>query len=338
MHEARFAIAAAMLALLSGGACRRDGEPGPTPTPTQRAPAPTGERPTAPVATDEAPEIPTRFDKARRLVAVGDLHGDLAATRDVLRLAGAIGDDDAWAGGDLVLVQTGDQLDRGDDEPEIFDLLDRLTDEAAAAGGAVHVLNGNHEFMNALGDLRYVTAEGFDDFAGVPGIDVDAPRLTQLPDRARPRAAAFAPGAPYAKRMARRNTVAIVGDTVFVHGGVLPAYASRVDAINRDARRWLWGLDGAMPPVVETLMAEDSPVWSRAYSEPEPSAQACAALEESLRTMNATRMVVGHTVQKGGITSACGDKVWRIDVGMSSHYGGTPQALEITDAGVKILQ
>ena len=51
-----------------------------------------------------------------RIVAVGDLHGDLAATRAVLRLAGAIDDKDHWVGGELVLVQTGDEIDRGDDD------------------------------------------------------------------------------------------------------------------------------------------------------------------------------------------------------------------------------
>lgn len=338
MHAFAVRLEIATLALCSFGvACRAEGEPSPAPVRAQTEAAPKPPPEAAPPVDDEPPEIPTRFAAAARVVAVGDLHGDLEATRRVLRIAGAIDEKDAWVGGDLVLVQTGDQLDRGDDEPEIFDLLDALATQAEAAGGAVHVLNGNHEVMNALGDLRYVTPEGFDDFASAGG-NAAAPRLAQLPERARPRAAAFAPGGPWAKRLARRNTVVIVGDTVFVHGGVMPRYAGRIDAINRDARRWLWGLDGDTPPVVGALMAEDSLVWSRAYSEPTPTADACAALGEALRTMNATRMVVGHTPQKEGITSACDEKVWRIDVGMAAHYGGQPQALEITPDGVKILR
>src|SRR5436309_2323981 len=45
-----------------------------------------------------------------RLVAIGDLHGDLDHTRRVLRLAGAVDDHDRWIGGRLVLVQTGDEV------------------------------------------------------------------------------------------------------------------------------------------------------------------------------------------------------------------------------------
>jgi hypothetical protein len=45
----------------------------------------------------------------------------------------------------LILAQVGDQLDRGDHELEILYFLERLQREAARAGGALHVLNGNHE-------------------------------------------------------------------------------------------------------------------------------------------------------------------------------------------------
>jgi hypothetical protein len=36
---------------------------------------------------------------AERVVAIGDIHGDLDATRRALRLAGAIGEQDTWTGG-----------------------------------------------------------------------------------------------------------------------------------------------------------------------------------------------------------------------------------------------
>ena len=46
-------------------------------------------------------------------------------------------------------MQVGDQLDRGDHELEILYFLERLQREAARAGGALHVLNGNHEVGSA---------------------------------------------------------------------------------------------------------------------------------------------------------------------------------------------
>jgi Calcineurin-like phosphoesterase len=308
--------------------------------PSTPAPAPTAARPAEPPAdADRSYAHPA----AARVVAIGDLHGDLSATRAVLRLAGALDAADHWAGGNLVLVQTGDELDRGDGEQAIVDLFDRLGDEARAAGGAVHALNGNHEIMNVQLDFRYVTEGGFKDFDDVSGLDTSHPRLSPLPSPARARAAAFAPGGPYAKKLAARDVIIAIGDTVFVHGGVLPSHARYgIAKINREVRAWMEG-KASSPPALVT--ADDSPVWTRLYSSESTPATAdpgakggpCALLGQALAALSVKRMVVGHTVQKGGITSACSDKVWRIDVGMAAHYGGQPAALEITGDTVRVL-
>lgn len=58
----------------------------------------------------------------------------------------------------------GDQLDRGNDEIEILYFLERLEREAAAAGGALHVLNGNHETMNVAGRFTYATQPAMAEF------------------------------------------------------------------------------------------------------------------------------------------------------------------------------
>ncbi len=51
--------------------------------------------------------------------AVGDLHGDWQKAIDAFRMAGVIrvtDDEVMWSGGDTVVVQLGDVLDRGDYE------------------------------------------------------------------------------------------------------------------------------------------------------------------------------------------------------------------------------
>eukprot|EP00850_Spirogloea_muscicola_P007005 SM000034S12759 [mRNA] locus=s34:515130:515745:- [translate_table: standard] len=59
-----------------------------------------------------------------------------------------------------IVVQLGDVLDRGDDEIAILSLLHHLDFEARQQGGAVYLVNGNHETMNVGEDFRYVTAGG----------------------------------------------------------------------------------------------------------------------------------------------------------------------------------
>lgn len=318
----------ALLAAWTASACSK--------TEPERA---TRAAPPAPVATQRAPvetDTSFRFPAAERVVAIGDLHGDLAATKRALRLAGATDENDRWKGGKLVVVQTGDQLDRGDDEPDILALLERLSTEAKAAGGALHVLNGNHEVMNVQGDFRYVTEDGFHDYEKTPSSGHER-ELQRLPPEARGRASAFLSGGSAARHLAERPVVIQVGDSVFVHGGVREQHLDYgLGRINRESRQWMQA--SALAPAPESLTNEQAPIWARLYSDGAPSSAACGELSRVLARLNAKRLVVGHTVQQQGINSACDAKVWRIDVGLSKHYGGNPTSvLEITGDQVRVL-
>ncbi|HWO13072.1 MAG TPA: metallophosphoesterase, partial [Polyangiaceae bacterium] len=275
---------------------------------------------------------PARISVPGRLIAIGDLHGDVDAARAALRLGGAIDDSDRWVGENLSVVQTGDQLDRGDHEREIVDLFTRLGPAAAARGGRVVPLNGNHEVMNVQGDFRYVTPGGL---AAFTGVSPRSPLARSAPAPYAERAAAFFPGGAYALELAQRDVIAIVGDSVFVHGGVLPAHVRYgIDRINQEARQWMQEGGRAAP---DAVAGEGAPIWVRDYSLDPVSDSACSALGEVLSALGARRMVVGHTVQRGGISSACGDRVYRIDVGLSRYYGGPLQVLEIDGEQVRVL-
>lgn len=302
---------------------------GPAKARDQRKPAPASPAPAAGNAC-KISALPLRLPAPRRLVAIGDLHGDLAATRAALRAAGAIDERDRWVGGKLVIVQTGDVLDRGDDEQAILDLIARLEPQARAAGGAFIALMGNHELMNGALDFRYVTPAGFHDF-DAPGA---APKVSaDVPEAARSRVAALGAGGSYARKLAQHAVVAIVGDSVFSHAGIEASWADRLREANQAARCWM---DGQTKTVAAALTSDDSPVWTRRVG---TSNVDCAQVAATLQRLKVKRMVVGHTVQKDGITSACDGTVWRIDVGMSRHYGGPIEVLELTpDAPPKVLK
>jgi hypothetical protein len=198
----------------------------------------------------------------------------------------------------------------------------------------VQVLNGNHELMNAAGDFRYVTPGGFADFDDAPGVDPKRrPQLRALPAAQRARADAFFPRGAYAKKLAKNPVVLIVGDTVYAHGGVLPKWAPQLDKLNQGVAAWLSGA----ATEAGAWAQQDSPVWARDYAD-EAVESDCASLEESLRALGVKRMVVGHTVQRT-ITSACEERIWRIDVGMSKHYAtGRIEVLELAGARVSPLR
>jgi len=276
----------------------------------------------------------TRHPARPRLVAIGDVHGDFDALRAALRLGGAIDEEDRWSGGELWVVQTGDFLDRGPGELLIIRLLSRLEKEAAEAGGRLIILNANHEIVNVDWIFRYATEEGFAVFRGMKGLDLDHPRVAALPEKKRHRAAAFMPGGPMARVLATRSIYAIVGDTVFVHGGLTQVHiAYGLERINAEMRDWMLGKSPDCPDV---LKGRDAPVWMRDYSRTDGPAD-CEQLARALTMLGVERMVVGHTVQSR-VNPACGGRVWRIDTGMSRHYGGPVEVLEITQDRVRALR
>jgi len=287
--------------------------------------------PAEPSARQE-PSVPRRTAPSR-VVAVGDLHGDLQAARRAFRAAKVTDESDRWIGGDSVVVQTGDVLDRGDEERALLEWLDGMEGKAKQAGGAIHRLNGNHEVMNVAGDLRYVAEKGFLDFAQYATGSLPEP-LARAPAAHRGRLKAFLPGGTWARRLSEFPVVLVVNDTLFAHGGVVRKHVEYgLDRINTEVSAWMRGVR----PLPQALAEDEAPFWDRTYGD-DVSARDCQRLEEVLAALSAKRLVVGHTPQKNGVTFACDKRVARIDVGLSSFYGSNPAAvLEINGDEVAVL-
>ncbi len=258
-----------------------------------------------------------------RLVAVGDVHGDPSALRAVLRISGVTDAADHWSGGNAVLVQTGDTTDRGPDSRGVLALLRALGPEAAAAGGRVVPLLGNHETMNLLGDWRYVSEGDLAGYGGAAG-----------------RESGFGPNGEDGRWLRTLDAAARVGEDVFCHGGIRPEFAALgVDGINRrvkaalaeaDAMRGPAGVDGRLPPIKpeDPVLGPEGPLWFRGYVQL-PESEACPMLAEALQKLGARRMIVGHTTRDDGrVQARCGGALVVVDTGISEHYGSHHAAFE----------
>jgi Calcineurin-like phosphoesterase len=264
-----------------------------------------------------------------RVVVIGDLHSDVDAARQAFRLAGGTDENDAWVGGALTIVQLGDMIGRSDAEREVLDFLFAIREQAEAAGGKVHLLVGNHEVMGARVDNQAVGMNPFPGYEDLTDLDLEDARLRILPDYAKKRGAALMSGGPYAKRFSELPTVLQLGETVYVHGGVVPRWAEYgLDRINAEVSHWLFG---ACPEPESSLGVDngDKVMWTRQFSS-SVDATDCALLDQSLAILGAKRMIVAHTVQST-ITGYCDDKVWAVDVGMSRYYAGPIEVLEIVN-------
>ena len=203
---------------------------------------------------------------AESLIAIGDVHGDFDDFIVILEHAGLIDKQNHWAGGKSTFVQTGDLIDRGPKPREVLDLMMSLEREASKSGGRVVSLNGNHEMMNLMGDLRYVTPENYASFAqsnseerrrsayqeyatwrkGHAQLLAELPQpmeMTEAEWMARHPAGfiehreAFGPNGNYGKWLREHSAVAEIGGVIFLHGGIHPSLAHlKIETINSHIR------------------------------------------------------------------------------------------------------
>jgi len=243
--------------------------------------------------------------KGQRIVSFGDVHGDLAALTNLLRTAKVLDNQFNWCGGETLLVQVGDVLDRGDHELACFYLLCRLSKQAQEAGGGIILLHGNHEAMNAVGLFNYADAEGNVEFEEIIGRGVDKYFQNQrwriqFAGNQPSRWAACEPGGLLAQPLLSKLKVAVVvGRSVFVHAGLTAEHLKDFGGIvgmNKDSQKWMINVQhganrnegdfasvddiidyanqraklatNSMPACLGGGIGSPSPVWMRDYSQP----------------------------------------------------------------------
>jgi len=286
-----------------------------------------------------ASDIKTHFPRTERVVALGDVHGDSYALSTVLWNAGLIDEEGSWAGGEAVLVQVGDILDRGPDEAFCLNLLLRLQQEARQVGGDVIMLLGNHEVMNSDLDYRYVDPLGWlgwdeesdqmlaeqmstthEGKKKKPKKDKDAmanwrnllDRATQLAEMVNRPAVKVLP--PFMQgrikalggrqgALATLPVAVTVGSTVFCHAGVMPeVVAYGLERLNSETSAYLRG-ERAKKPLLLDAIPQISPIWHREFGKDglEFDQRALEAADAAMSLLGAKRMVIGHTPQQRGV-------------------------------------
>ena len=240
------------------------------------------------------------YPKVTKLVAIGDIHGDLSVAIKALKLAGVISqkipnntrniNDIKWTGMDTYVVQLGDQIDRvrpsklynnlcGEEDEDlvkdegsdlkIITLFENLHKEAKENGGALFSIFGNHELMNVDSDFRYVSPKEFYEFGNFFNGKYEC--NSKYPYGYKERLEVFKPGGLLSKRLAMtRYSVIQIGSWLFVHGAISPNCAEKysLNDINKYIKNWLLGTSTEhIETLYHTETDNDSPFWSRIYSD-----------------------------------------------------------------------
>lgn len=257
-----------------------------------------------------------------------------------------------WIGGETHLVQVGDQIDRcrpngsytcdnpklidpeedEDSDIKILKLFTNLHEQAVKVGGAVISLLGNHELLNALGEVQYVSFKGLKNILKKYKVDgIDFNNGTEA------RKHAFKPGNEYGKFLGcTRNATVIIGSNLFVHAGIIDTlvnelqFTGYLDLININIliKKWLLGLVQTNK-VTNLVRSQDSMFWTRVLGSipngvPIDYPTCSDNISKVLKIFNIDKMIIGHTPQSflfsKDINGTCGDTIWRVDNGSSSAF------------------
>ena len=247
---------------------------------------PPEDAPVSPALAEPAP--PPAATAPARIVAVGDLLGDRARSDRALSLAGVLSPDGHWNAGSTVLVQLGDLIDPGPDTKAVVERWMALGDEAAAAGGRVVVLLGEHEALDLLGEWKEISPADIRSFG-----DAGARRE------------ALSKRTPIGKWLRSRDAVLEIDGTAFVHGGIHEKLA-RVDPAELSSQVRA-AIGGSGPPFV---LDSEGPLRYRGFLRTN-AVDVCGELEKVLAPRALTRLVVGHgSPPSGGPEARCGGRGW----------------------------
>lgn len=260
----------------------------------------------------------------RRVIAIGDVHGDIRAFGAIARACGLVDERGSWCGGDAHLVLMGD-LVGGPRSWFLIRAVMRLQREALRAGGRVHALLGNHDLLPVAGRFERMTPS----------------------ERRHYRKDDFRGDGPFAEWLRSRPTILKIGATVFVHAGV-GEWALDTDPaeVNASVRAWIAWHQGKGPkPPKGTRWAideEGGPLWTRAFRarrrkpKDAPSKKVIRAILERL---GAERIVLGHSPTDHGsiITDHphYGESIVLVDTRISDDARGRLAALIIDDGELR---
>lgn len=297
--------------------------------------------------------VPAIIPSVSRIIVFGDIHGDYNLMIEMLTSAKLIqiqNNKITWIGGSTYVVQVGDQVDRcrpmhqmqcnnkmttPNDEAsdiKILELFNDLHHQAIKQGGAVISLLGNHELMNATGQMNYVSYEGLKEF---DNYYEDGKRFAKGIDG---RKYAFEPGHKYGKLLGcSRLPAVIIGSNLFVHAGIIDNLIKEIDLrgisdfedINITVRKWLLGLLDYSYVKDIVNGSKNSMFWTRILGSIPANTPIdhpiCANnISNVLKLFNVNGIIVGHTPQSfinsDDINGTCSGKVWRVDNGSSAAF------------------
>ncbi|MDN5924707.1 MAG: metallophosphoesterase, partial [Xanthomonadales bacterium] len=251
-------------------------------------------------------------------VVLSDLEGNSQFLDAALRKLGVVDDAGRWQFGHGQLVILGDSVDRGRNVFQVLWRLHGLSLQASAAGGAVHMVLGNHDQYL----LRTIVSRANHDYLFA---------LQQLDGYH----ATFADDTLLGAWLRKQPVMLKLGSVLFVHGGVSPHVAKSgftVPQINQAMREY-WRQAGKKvrhTQAFDAVIGRSGVTQYRGYfyggkgdADKDIPLVNREDVKHILTAFNATQIVVAHTLVER-VQSLFGGLVYAVDV---NYHDARPQVL-----------
>jgi hypothetical protein len=254
---------------------------------------------------DNLPEHENKqcYTRVDSIGIITDIHGEYKTYLNLLKAMGIIDRSLNWKFGRGHLVVIGDTFDRGDMVTEVLWHLFGLEKQAAAAGGQVHVLLGNHEFMIFNKNLNFIS----DKYRTVEAIT--NMHYYDL----------YSTSSVLGKWLRSKPVIITINDIIFVHAGISMEMVQRKLTINQINRRFANSIarnDAGLiynDEELAFLYRNKGPIWYRGYFN-EPDFYE-SRLDSILDFYKKEHIVIGHTPNEG-IISLFNTKILGADTGI----------------------
>ena len=152
------------------------------------------------------------FNRVKKIAALSDIHGQYDLLIELLQNNKIIDKNLNWSFGKGHFVIVGDIFDRGNKVNEILWFIYELEMQAKNAGGRVHYLLGNHEYMVLYNDLRYIH-EKYNIVSKLLNLEYD-----QL----------YGDNTIIGRWLRSKSTIVKINDILFTHGGISEDFISQI--------------------------------------------------------------------------------------------------------------
>jgi hypothetical protein len=264
----------------------------------------------------------------KRIIVIGDIHGDIRRFKNILIDAKIINNDLEWIANppETIILQLGDQIDSLNrltnenwevlKDYEMIYFTEQLNMIARSKGGYCISLIGNHELMNIIGDFSYVSENSSSDL----------------------RKNLFKPKGSLALILAKRPLVFKIGDLLFCHAkldihhlNILKKYNKDIMYINTIWKNYLENekINIDDKEIIDNIIIGTGGIlWNRNNNNKDET-------NELFKELNITYMFLGHTSYDKILIKD--NQIWYCDTGISRAFGKNKyQYLDIQELNINI--